>query len=306
MAKNIFIAATGKDVGKSTISFALIDELIGRSKEVGFMKPVGQRWLDSPWGKVEEDVILMKDGNTIDRLELNRRFFESYGVKVSGVIVNKTITEKLPKIETVIHKYCKSRGLKFFGIIPYSPILSHPTLGQIIDEIKPEIIHETGERKTVIDSFIVGASTIEEFVGFLEEKEGNLLLVFPAVRLDIIFAIPNLKKFLNSEKTRVHTILFSGRHRPSKMAIKTLIDEKINILYKGGETFSIISALSSISIKTRPEDSFKIDEIKKIVSGNLNYSSLLNDLEDISITTSFFKRWLKKIKNFIQKIKIIF
>ncbi len=60
MAKNLFIAATGKDVGKSTISFAMIHYLLSQNYKVGFMKPVGQRWLASPWGEVEEDVILMK------------------------------------------------------------------------------------------------------------------------------------------------------------------------------------------------------------------------------------------------------
>lgn len=365
MPRNIFIAATGKDIGKSTISFALIDKLKKDGYSVGFMKPVGQRWIDSPWGSVEEDVVLMKKifqldanpkdmnpivvkkgyteeylsamirpdlkskiisgyesisqnkdyviiegtghsgvgsvldksnadvagilnaqvvlavdggiGSTIDKLELNRKFFESADVKVSGVVVNKVLESKADKVEKFIKKYCQEKGLHYFGLIPYSPILSHPTLGRVIEEIKPEVIHDTGERKTVIDSFVVGASTTAEFIEFMEEKSGNVLLVFPAVRLDLILAIPNLINFTKSRNLRIHTVLFSGKHRPAPGAVKTLMDNNVNILWEGGETFTVISKLSSISIKTRAEDSTKIEEIREQVNININLELIKNN-----------------------------
>jgi len=364
MAKNIFIAGTGKDIGKSTISFALIDKLKREGYKVGFMKPIGQRWIESPWGKVEEDVVLMKKifdlkenpeemnpvvvdkgftekylskmirpdlksdivhayqkvakekdyviiegtghsgvgsvidksnaavakilearviltvdggiGSTIDKLELNRKFFSASGIKVDGILVNKVIEKKADKVEKYIKQYCDDKELQYYGLIPYSPILSNPTLGQVIEELNPEIIHETNERKTVIDSFVVGASTTEEFIEFLQEKEGNILLVFPAVRLDLIFAIPNLTNFMDSEKCRVHTVLFSGKHRPSEGAVKALIQNNVNVLWEGGETFTVISDLSSISIKTRPEDRSKISEIRSRVKKNINFERVKN------------------------------
>lgn len=401
MPKNIFIAATGKDIGKSTISFALIDKLKNEGEKVGFMKPVGQRWIDSPWGSVEEDVVLMKTifdleenprdmnpivvkkgyteeylskmirpdlkgkiisayqtiaknkdyviiegtghsgvgsvldksnaevakilnaqvilavdggiGSSIDKLELNRTFFEASGIKVSGVIVNKVIESKSDKVGQYIKKYCTNHNLQYYGLIPYSPILSHPTLGQVIEELEPEIIHETGERKTVIDSFVVGASTTAEFIEFMQEKEGNILLVFPAVRLDLILAIPNLFNFTKSRNLRIHTVLFSGKHRPSPGAIQTLIDNNVNILREGGETFKVISELSSISIKTRAEDSTKIEEIKERVKEYIDFELISTNIKPSKTTipiTIKVKNYIRKlwanIKRIANKIKIFF
>src|SRR6056297_2581627 len=270
MAKNIFIAATGKDVGKSTISFGMISYMLNNGYKVGFMKPLGQRWKNSKWGKVEEDVILIKEifgleedpndmnpiviekgytenylsktikpnlgkqilrgynnieknndyviiegtghagvgsvldhsnakvasildskvillakggiGSTIDELELNRKFFERRGVEVIGVIINQVIESKIERVKKSIKKYCRDKGLKLFGVIPYSTILGHPTLGTIIEELKPEVIYDTEERNIVVDNYLVGASNLKEAVKFLSQKKGNNLLVLPSER----------------------------------------------------------------------------------------------------------------------------
>lgn len=387
MTKNLYIAATDKDIGKSTISFALLSYLQKRGKSVGFMKPVGQRWLPSAWGEVEEDVILMKEyfkfkdqpadmnpivvkrgytesylaklvkpdlgadilkaynniaadkeymiiegtghagvgavldksnadvakllnakvvlvvkggiGSAIDRLELNRVYFESYGAEVIGVIANKVLSTKLDKVKSSLTKYCKKRKLNFYGVIPYSPILSNPTLGQIIDELKPEIYEDTGERNIVIDSFFVGASTLEEFIAFLENKEGNLLAVFPSARMDLGLAIPSLKQVIDMSNKRLLCILLTGEHKPSETVLKALKNHNINILWKKGDTFSVTSQLTSISIKTRPKDSFKLKEIEKIVLGNINYRSIINSVTRSGVTIS-------KLRTFKSKLMRIF
>jgi len=392
--KNIFIAATGKDVGKSTISFALLDLLLQDNKEVAFMKPVGQRWLHSKWGKVEEDVILMKQifqfqaspplmnpvvvekgfteeylykiikpdihrkilnayekiskdkefiiiegtghagvgsvfdtsnadvakildadvvlvvdggiGSAIDSLELNRSFFINHGVNVVGVIVNKVITDKSEKIKKAISKYCKKHKIKFLGIIPYSTILSNPTLGQIINEVNPKIIHETHERKAVIDTFAIGATSLEEFIEYVKNMKGNILLILPSLRLDMIFTIPTLKKFFENKETRIHTILFSGTHEPSQIAIQTLINENINILWEKGDTYKVASKLSSISIKTRPDDIYKIEEIKNIVIRNIYYKKLFQSVSQSKIIVPFITKIINRVLMVWEKIRSFF
>jgi len=392
--KNIFIAATGKDVGKSTISFALLDLLIQDNREVAFMKPVGQRWLHSKWGKVEEDVILMKQifqfpaspplmnpivvekgfteeylyktikpnihrkilnayekisknkefmviegtghagvgsvfetsnadvakildadvvlvvdggiGSAIDSLELNRSFFINHGVNIVGVIVNKVIPDKSEKIKKAISTYCKKYKIKFLGVIPYSTILSNPTLGQIINELNPKIIHETNERKTVIDTFAIGATSLEEFIEYVKDMKGNILLILPSLRLDMIFTIPNLKNFFENKETRIHTILFTGKHEPSPIAIQTLINEKINILWKKGDTYNVASKLSSISIKTRPEDIYKIKEIKNIVISNIYYKKLFQSVSQSKIIVPFIAKIINKLLILWEKIRSFF
>jgi len=60
MAKKIFIAATLQNVGKTTFSLGLITCLKKYFKRIGFIKPIGQRYLMEQGYKVDEDSVLIE------------------------------------------------------------------------------------------------------------------------------------------------------------------------------------------------------------------------------------------------------
>lgn len=60
MAKKIFIAATLQNVGKTTFSLGLIACLQKIFKQIGFIKPIGQRYLMEQGYKVDEDSVLIE------------------------------------------------------------------------------------------------------------------------------------------------------------------------------------------------------------------------------------------------------
>lgn len=56
----IFISATGQNAGKTTFSLGLIAALLKRFKKIGFIKPIGQRYLMEQGFKVDEDSVLVE------------------------------------------------------------------------------------------------------------------------------------------------------------------------------------------------------------------------------------------------------
>jgi len=61
MAKKIFIAATGTNIGKTSISLGLINSLLKKGYKVGYLKPIAQRYKNFGEDKISEDVLLMKN-----------------------------------------------------------------------------------------------------------------------------------------------------------------------------------------------------------------------------------------------------
>lgn len=55
----IFIAATGQNDGKTTTSLGLIAALQGKFPRIGYIKPVGQRFVEVEEQKIDEDTVLM-------------------------------------------------------------------------------------------------------------------------------------------------------------------------------------------------------------------------------------------------------
>src|SRR3989338_6795905 len=60
MQRRIFVAATKQNDGKTTISLGLIRAFRKRFNRVGFIKPVGQRYVFEHGYKVDEDSVLIE------------------------------------------------------------------------------------------------------------------------------------------------------------------------------------------------------------------------------------------------------
>ncbi|MGB2599707.1 MAG: AAA family ATPase [Candidatus Omnitrophota bacterium] len=83
-ARRIYIAATRQNTGKTTMSLGLIAVLRKRFDKIGFIKPVGQRYLVEEGHKVDEDSVL-----------INRVFNLHSSLKdMSPVAVSRGYTEK--------------------------------------------------------------------------------------------------------------------------------------------------------------------------------------------------------------------
>ena len=79
-------------------------------------------------------------GRPIDEVVLNKALFEKEGVKVLGVIVNKVLPEKYDKISSLVRKGLERKGINVLGVLPYNPMLSQPTIGQIVEETGFEVL----------------------------------------------------------------------------------------------------------------------------------------------------------------------
>lgn len=60
-ARRIFLAATGQNRGKTTVSLGLIAAILKRGHRLGFLKPVGQRYLVVDGTRADEDAVLVRD-----------------------------------------------------------------------------------------------------------------------------------------------------------------------------------------------------------------------------------------------------
>ena len=82
--KRIFIAATRMNDGKTTTSLGLYSALSDTTNKIGFIKPVGQRFIDINGEKIDEDCLL-----------LNETFNVSTPIQaMSPIVVHKNFTKE--------------------------------------------------------------------------------------------------------------------------------------------------------------------------------------------------------------------
>lgn len=84
MPKRIFIAATRQNDGKTALSLGLIYALFKKTSNIGFIKPIGQRYVLEKGQKIDEDSILIE---RLCRINCNLK-------DMSPIAIEKGFTEK--------------------------------------------------------------------------------------------------------------------------------------------------------------------------------------------------------------------
>ncbi len=169
--KKIFIAATKQNDGKTTASMGLICNFQKRFKKVGFIKPIGQRYLEEEGFKIDEDSVLIEEVCGI-----------KCGLKdMSPIAVEKGFTEKYlehpnqksitQQINNAFRRVSKNQDLV---IIEGT---GHAGVGSVFDHSNATVAKLLGSKVIIISSGGIGRP-IDEIVlnKTLFEKEGVKVL----------------------------------------------------------------------------------------------------------------------------------
>lgn len=360
LTPRVFIAATRQNDGKTTTSLGLLAALQQRYGRVGYIKPVGQRFVEIDEQKIDEDAVIMdrvfrlncplvdmspiavepdftrkylqsanlealvkrihkafdrvaweKDfvlcegtghagvgsvfdlsnanvakllnakvvivtrggiGQPIDETVMNHALFKQEGVQVIGVIINKVLPEKLDYITEFAQRGLKRKGLELLGVVPYQPILSRPTLGAIADELEAEILVGKAPLTQIVNQVVIGAMGAERAKTLFKP---NVVMIVPADREDILNAATEQMK---ATRQPIAGIILSDDIKPTTSMLKQLRDLPCPVIITGKDSYHAASVVHDLIVKTRPDDSQKIQLIQEIISKNVNLNRILNAL----------------------------
>lgn len=205
-------------------------------------------------------------GRPIDEIALNKALFEKEGVKLLGVIVNKVLPDKFEKINQMVRKGLARIGVKVLGVIPYHPMLSYPTIGQILEETGFALLCGKPALENYVSRIIVGAMKPS---GALKYIVDNSLLITPGDRDDMITVTLGRK---------VAGIILSGGITPPQSIMDLLEKAGIPVLLAKGDTYTVASSIHDLTVKIRPQDSAKINAAIKLIKDNVDLKKVLSRL----------------------------
>jgi len=169
--KKIFIAATKQNDGKTTVSLGLIRNFQERFKKVGFIKPIGQRYLEEEGLKIDEDSLLIEEVCGI-----------KCGLKdMSPIAVEKGFTEKYiahPDKRSIAQLIKKSfRRVSKGNRMVIIEGTGHAGVGSVFDHSNATVAKLLGSKVIIISSGGIGRP-IDEIVlnKALFEREGVKVL----------------------------------------------------------------------------------------------------------------------------------
>jgi BioD-like phosphotransacetylase family protein len=163
----VFIAATRQNDGKTTVSLGLIRAFKKRFRGVGFIKPVGQRYIIDHGYKVDEDSVLMEKVcglrahiKDMSPIAIERGFTEQY--------IKKGVPEKLMRdIQSSFSRVSKNKELV---VIEGT---GHAGVGSVFDLSNAKVARLLDAKVVLVTSGGIGRPIDEiELNRALFEKEG--------------------------------------------------------------------------------------------------------------------------------------
>ncbi len=155
--RQLYLAATGMNRGKTTVSLGLLAALIDRGLDTGFIKPVGQRYAVVDGVPADEDAILMRtvfgmpDPLTVmSPVHIPRGFTKSY---ISG-----DVTEDLPS--RIRHAHDEAARGRDVLLIEGT---GHAGVGAVIDLSNADVARMLGAPVVIVSEAGVGRP-IDEIV----------------------------------------------------------------------------------------------------------------------------------------------
>ena len=359
----VYVGATRQNDGKTITSLGLISALKKRLSNVGYIKPVGQRYVEVDGHKIDEDSLLVKQvynlpgklsdmspiaipryftenyidnpnrepliesvkasfnnihnvsdivvvegtghagvgsvfdmsngdvaailgckaiivssggiGRPIDEIMLNKATFDAHGVEILGVIINKVDEPKYDKVKSYVTRGLARQGLQVLGVMPYRPMLSSPTVAQLMEDIKGELLSGEECLHNVVGKMVIGAMPPNQALEYLTR---NALLITPGTREDLLLAAMSSCILDTPDNTCIAGMILTGGTPPKPSIMELLQKTAIPVILVQDDTFSVASKIAKLIVKIRPGDTDKIKAAEAMVDEYVDVDRILDIL----------------------------
>jgi hypothetical protein len=230
--KKIFIAATHQNDGKTALSLGLIRAFRSKSVRIGFIKPVGQRYLIEEDEKIDEDSLLIEKACDLDcnlkdtsPIAIERGFTEKYILKGR----RRNLTRK------ILNSFKRVSKNKDLVIIEGT---GHAGVGSVFDFSNAKVAHLLNAKVVMISSGGIGRPIDEIMLNkalFDKEKVKVLGVIINKV---LPHKFKKINKFvrLGLKKKSLETFgVIPYQESLSKPTIRQILDETDTTLISGKE-----------------------------------------------------------------------
>lgn len=361
----VYIGATRQNDGKTITCLGLISALKRRLGKVGYIKPVGQRYVEIDGVKIDEDALLVKTvyelegkvgdmspiaiprhftenyidspnreplisavqasfarikavtdimvvegtghagvgavfdmsngdvaallgckvviissggiGRPIDEIMLNKAMFDAAGVPILGAIVNKVEEEKYDKVKSYVQRGLERKGIDLLGVMPFRPLLSSPTIEQLLNDIEGTLISGHRGLRNTVEKMVIGAMPPHQAIAYFTR---GTLLITPGTRDDLILAAMSSCLLGSSHTPCVAGMILTGGTPPQPNIMDLVEKTAIPIILVDDDTYSVASKIAKLIVKIRPGDFEKIRAAEQMVDEFVNVDRIAEKLRE--------------------------
>ena len=216
-------------------------------------------------------------GRAIDAIALCSTFLGARGAELTGAVVNKVWPEKYRRVKAATAKGLDNLGIQPLGTVPYEPLLSAPTVQQVCDQIRGEILCGADALGNRVQKTIVAAMEPHHMVSYLKS---HCLVITPGDRTDNILAIISTHMLTMGGEPAVAGVILSGGFRPTGKVMELISECGLPVVLSREDTYTLAATLRDLVFKITPDDKDRIEAAMCVVNEYVDVDKILETLRE--------------------------
>ncbi len=217
-------------------------------------------------------------GHPIEEVYLNKALFDKFNVEVLGVVMNKVFPHERELMLSMGKEILDNLGIPLLGAIPYERLLAKPTVMQVLEACRGELIAGDTALTRRVDRVLLGAMGISSALERFETCEGDILIVTPGDRADLIIPLAGQFGTPSAKSPRLAGFVLTGGIRPSPSVHRFLKPLEIPVILVREDSYTAANTIHDLAVKIAPNDWEKIELINSMISQHVDCDRILEML----------------------------
>lgn len=204
----------------------------------------------------------------IDKVLACKKLIEILGAKLQGVILNFVPYYLQRHIKEDIIPLLESNGMKVYGAIPEISGLLNPTIRDIAEELRGEVLTAIDKIDATYETILVAAMGCESALIYAR-RAANKLVIVGGDRTDIILSV--------LETPTIGIVLTGGIH-PGSRVIAVAEQKGVPLVLVNYDTYTTIQMIHRISGKIKPQDIKRVSIVRENILKHVDCRAILEDM----------------------------
>jgi len=180
--------------------------------------------------------------------------------KVIGVMLSRAEPEKLEIYRNLLAQEFTSTD-EILGLLPETPALSRPTVREVLEFLKADVICGHERLESVVEGYMIAAMYLQNI---LPRLKPGLLVLTSGDRLDLLLGMIEADRSLNAP--RLAGLILTAGIRPDPLVMRLIdgLHGTLPVMVVEGGTYSIASQLEQVHARLDSTDREKVRKAREI------------------------------------------
>lgn len=193
---------------------------------------------------------------------------EQLGDHLLGVVINDVPHEQVDTVEGLVRPFLEKHGIRVFGILPSSTLLRSVSVGELVNQLKAEVLCRRDRLDLMVESLTIGAMNVNSALKYFQKRH-NMAVVTGGDRTDLQLA---------ALETSTQCLILTGHIPPSKAIISRAEDLEIPILSVDLDTLTTVEIVDRAFGQVRLHEPIKFQCICHMIDEYFDCDRLLLEL----------------------------